>query len=211
MIKIKFCGLTRPEDVLRAEELAADFIGFNCYRKSSRFVSPKKLSGLCGLVRQAGKVAVFVNSGEMEIRRVADSAAVDYIQLHGDETPEFCRLISRKTGKPVIKAFRLAAGEDLPLLEAYREAAEYFLLDAKTPAFYGGTGRVFPWKLAVAARKFGRPFFLAGGLTPENVAEACRLARPFAVDTAGGCEDAPGIKSREKMRLFAAQVRSLTD
>ncbi|MCX5642707.1 MAG: phosphoribosylanthranilate isomerase [Candidatus Omnitrophica bacterium] len=207
MVKIKFCGLKRPEEVRWAEELKADFIGFNLYPKSPRCVSPAKLKKLAGEVKTARKVLVFVNSTLAEIVRAATESGADIIQLHGDETPRFCSRVMVKTGRPVIKAFRLANEKDLKPLEEYLDSADYFLLDARTKDLYGGTGRLFPWNLAVKAKILEKPIFLAGGLTAENVTAACRQIMPFAVDVSGGIEEKTGVKSREMMTLFAQKVR----
>ena len=206
MVKIKFCGLKRPEEVRWAEELKADFVGFNLYPESPRYVSPAELKKLAGEVKTAQKVLVFVNSSLAEIVRAAAESGADIIQLHGDETPRFCSRVMVKTKRPVIKAFRLANEKDLKLLEEYLDSADYFLLDARTKGLYGGTGRLFPWNLAVKAKMLEKPIFLAGGLTAENVTEACRQIMPFAVDVSGGIEKKPGVKSKKMMTLFAQKV-----
>ncbi|MFH2068728.1 MAG: phosphoribosylanthranilate isomerase [Candidatus Omnitrophota bacterium] len=207
MVKIKFCGLKRPEEVQWAEEFKADFIGFNLYPKSPRFVSLNDLKKLTGKVKTAQKVLVFVNSKLEDIARAAEKSGADVIQLHGNETPRFCSQVRVITGRPVIKAFRLATEADLKPLEKYRDSADYFLLDARAKDLYGGTGQAFPWDLAIKATDLGKPIFLAGGLTVENVAAACRQVIPFAVDVAGGVEEKAGVKSREKMALFIQKVR----
>ena len=201
--------MKRPEEVRWAEEMKADFIGFNLYPKSPRCVSPAELKKLAGEIKTARRVLVFVNSELEEIERTAKEYDADLIQLHGDETPLFCSQVRTITGRPVIKAFRLAADADLKPLEKYLNSADYFLLDTKSEGFYGGTGRAFPWALAVKAKNLGKPIFLAGGLTFENVAEACRRVLPFAVDVAGGVEEKTGVKNKEKMALFIQKVRGI--
>ena len=199
--------MKRPEEVGWAEELKADFIGFNLYPKSPRCVSPAELKKLAGEVKTARKVLVFVNSGLKEIGQAAKESDADLIQLHGDETPLFCSQVRTITGCPIIKAFRLAAEADLKPLEKYLDSADYFLLDARSEGLYGGTGQSFPWTLAVKAKNLGKPIFLAGGLTFENVIEACRRVLPFAVDVAGGVEEKASVKNKEKMALFIQKVR----
>jgi phosphoribosylanthranilate isomerase len=208
MVKIKFCGLKRSEEVRWAEELKADFVGFNLYPKSTRYVSPTELKKLAGEVKTAKKVLVFVNSKLEEVTRAVEKSNADIIQLHGDETPRFCSQVRAITNRPIIKAFQLAIDADLKLLEKYLDSADYFLLDARTKDLYGGTGRTFPWNLAVKAKEFGKPIFLAGGLNCENVAEACRQVAPFAIDVAGGVEEKTGVKNKIKMTLFVQKVRS---
>jgi len=207
LVKIKFCGLKRPEEVQWAEELKADFVGFNLCPKSARWVSPAELKKLAGEVKTAKKVLVFVNSSLEEITRAVEQSGADIIQLHGDETPRFCSRVRVITGRPVIKAFRVAAGKDLNLLKKYQDCTDCFLLDAKVKGIYGGTGKTFSWDLAVKAKELGKPIFLAGGLNCENVTEACRKVMPFAVDIAGGVEEKTGMKSRGKMALFIQKVR----
>lgn len=208
VVKIKFCGLKRSEEVRWAEELKADFVGFNLYPKSPRCISPAKLKKLAGEVKTAKKVLVFVNSKLEDVARTAEKSGADIIQLHGDETPRFCAQVRVITGRTVIKAFRLAIDADLKPLEKYLDSADYFLLDARAKGLYGGTSQSFPWNLAVKAKEFGKPIFLAGGLNCENAAEACRKITPFAVDVAGGVEEKIGVKSKEKMALFVQKVRS---
>ncbi|MFA5393255.1 MAG: phosphoribosylanthranilate isomerase [Candidatus Ratteibacteria bacterium] len=207
MIKIKFCGLKRPEDIRRAEELKVDFIGFNLYPKSTRCIPLKDLKKLAGEVKRSKKVLVFVNSNLEEIARAVEKSDADLVQLHGNETPRFCSQVTAVTGRPIIKAFRLATEKDLKPLEEYLDSTDYFLLDTRSNGLFGGTGRSFPWELAVKAKEFGKPIFLAGGLTGENVADTCRQVKPFAVDVAGGVEEKPGVKNKEKMALFVQKVR----
>jgi len=207
--KIKFCGLKRPEEVRWAEELEADFIGFNLYPKSPRYVPLKDLKKLAGEVKMAKKVLVFVNSTLAEVVRAVEKSGTDLIQLHGNETPRFCSQVRVVTGRQVIKAFRLATEADLKPLEKYLDYADYFLLDAKTEGLYGGTGQSFSWDLSTKAKEFGKPIFLAGGLNCENAAEACRKVMSFAVDVAGGIEERSGVKSKEKMADFVRIVRGI--
>ena len=216
IVKIKFCGLRIPEEVRWAEELKADFIGFNLYPQSPRYAPPDQLKELVKEAQSCQKVALFVNSEPDEIVRLVKDAGLDLVQLHGDESPEFCQEIKTKTGKPIIKAFRLATAEDLEVLKRYQDSVDCFLLDTKSvldtksDSLYGGTGKTFPWELALSAKKVGLPIFLAGGLTPENVAEACRQVNPFAVDTASGVEERTGVKSRGKMTLFVRNARHVS-
>ena len=200
--------MKRPEEVGWAEELKADFVGFNLYPKSPRCVPLKDLKKLAGEVKTARKALVFVNNKLEEVARAVEKSGADIIQLHGDETPRFCSQVRVITGRPVIKAFRLAIEKDLKPLEKYLDSADYFLLDARSEGLYGGTGQAFPWNLAIKAKELGKPIFLAGGLTCENVAEACQQVLPFAVDVAGGVEEKLGVKSRKKMALFVQKVRN---
>jgi phosphoribosylanthranilate isomerase len=145
---------------------------------------------------------VFVDASSEVIERAITCCGLDVVQLHGAETPEMCSGFSR----PVVKAFRIADHSSLDLLPAYKTSA--WLLDSYVPGQLGGTGAKFNWDIAVAAAKYGRPIVLAGGLTPENVAEAVRHTRPFAVDVSSGVESGPGKKDPAKVEAFVRAVRS---
>lgn len=198
MVRVKICGITNSDDALLAAELGADALGFIFYNKSPRYVTP-------GLARQiirqlpplVATVGVFVDEDAATVREVASLAGLDWIQLHGSESPEYCRSLGRR----VIKGFRVQGEEIFSRLQEYQGAVQAFLLDTYKPGTPGGTGETFDWELARRASRYG-PVILAGGLTPENVAEAIRLARPAAVDVASGVEAAPGKKDPERLRAF---------
>jgi len=147
-------------------------------------------------------VGVFVNAPEELVTRAIGECGLGMLQFHGDEPPEFCA----RFGLMSMKAFRVRDAQSLKELPLY--ATEAWLLDAYSPEARGGTGEKFNWDLAVEAQKFGRPIFLAGGLTPENVADAVRRVQPFGVDVASGVESAPGKKDRARMKAFIKAVRS---
>jgi phosphoribosylanthranilate isomerase len=149
-----------------------------------------------GLPAFVVKVGVFVNSPAEMITRCASECGLNMLQFHGDETPEFCR----QFGLMSMKAFRMRNESSLGTLTLYHTDA--WLLDAFTPGKLGGTGEVFNWDLAVQAREMGRPVFLAGGLTPENVHAAIQKVRPYGVDVSSGVEAAPGKKDQEKIKRF---------
>jgi phosphoribosylanthranilate isomerase len=150
--------------------------------------------------RQVLVTGVFVNASLDDIARAAEDESLAMVQLHGDEGPDFCREVARRTGAKVIKATRVRSTADLVAAEAFR--TDYHLLDAHRPGARGGTGESFDWEL-VAGRRSSVPMILAGGLTPDNVAEAISIARPYAVDVASGIESAPGVKDHALMRAFA--------
>ena len=150
------------------------------------------------------RAGVFVNPEEALVTRAIAECGLGLLQFHGDEPPEFCT----QFGLMTMKAFRIRDAESLKEIPNYQTDA--FLLDAHAKAGLGGTGETFNWELAVAARKFGKPIFLAGGLTPENVAAAVTQVRPFAVDVSSGVESAPGKKDAAKMRAFIQAVQSVT-
>ncbi|OGW37799.1 MAG: N-(5'-phosphoribosyl)anthranilate isomerase [Nitrospirae bacterium GWD2_57_9] len=201
MVKIKICGITNIEDALAATEAGADALGFNFYKKSSRFIEPEKAGEI---VRQLPPfvvpVALFVNEREEKIRDIQFTTGIKVLQFQGDEKPEFCERFSTR----VIKAFQVKDKESLKHMAHYRVNA--YLLDSYREGMRGGTGVTFDWHLAVVAKTFGK-IILAGGLTPENVADAVKLVQPYGVDVAGGVEKEKGIKDHAKIRKFIAAVR----
>jgi phosphoribosylanthranilate isomerase len=193
MMRIKICGLTRAEDVALATSLGADYLGFIFVKESPRCVTPEFVRSMSGTIRATPlRVGVFRNAPIDEIHRVADIAQLDLIQLHGDETDDDIRALTL----PTIKALNVNAGA---LPQSNTEAA-YVMFDTG-----GGTGRVFDWSLLEAYDR-AKPFFLAGGITPENAGAALR-ARPFAIDLASGVERAPGIKDHDKLKRLFERVR----
>ena len=201
--RIKICGLTRVEDALAAVAAGADALGFIFYDRSPRYVAPEVVASITRqLPPLVTKVGVFVNAPAAEIRRVVEVAGLDIPQLHGEETPEFCA----RLGWPVVKAFRLQSAAAVDQLASYPVAA--WLLDAYVPGLRGGTGAQFNWEWAIQAKAGGRPVILAGGLTPDNVAEAVRTVRPYAVDVSSGVETAPGQKDIPRLRELIRAVRA---
>ncbi len=204
MVRVKICGITNSGDALLAAELGAHALGFIFYKKSPRSVTPDKARRIIGqLPPFVATVGVFVDEDAAAVREIASLAGVDWVQLHGRESPDYCRSLWRR----VIKGFRVKGEEIYAQLTEYQGAAQAFLLDAYKPGTPGGTGETFNWEIARQVKKCG-PIILAGGLNPDNVAEAIRIARPAAVDAASGVEAAPGKKDREKMRAFIEAVKS---
>ena len=202
-LRVKICGITRVEDALAAAELGADALGFNLWPGSRRHVSAEAARQIVDrLPPFVTPVGVFVNQPPAEVLHLAAMAGVMVVQLHGDEEPRDC------AGHvlPVIKAFRVAGAEDLHPIPRYVRAAAV-LLDSRSEGF-GGSGRAFDWELARRAPG-RRPVILAGGLTAENVAEAVRAVRPWAVDVASGVESSPGVKDRERMARFLRAAKEV--
>jgi phosphoribosylanthranilate isomerase len=201
MLKIKICGITNLDDALAAADAGADALGFNFYKKSPRYIEPEKATEIIAqLPPFMMPVGVFVNEREDRIREIQHRTCIQAIQLHGDESPEFCQRFENR----VIKAFQVKDKESLKAMAHYRVGA--FLLDSYHEGLRGGTGVTFDWHLAVVAKTFGR-IILAGGLTPENVAEAVKLVQPYGVDVAGGVEKEKGIKDHAKLKKFITEVR----
>lgn len=200
MVKIKICGITNLDDALAAAELGADALGFNFFRESPRYVSPEKAAEIIyQLPPFTTAVGVFVNETEDRVREI-QKVGITVLQFHGDETPEFCE---RFEGR-VMKAFQIKDAESLHSIVHYPVSA--VLLDAHKEGLRGGTGTTFDWNLAKQVASAKR-VVLAGGLTPENVAQAIKTVRPYAVDVAGGVEKGKGIKDFEKMKKFIQEAR----
>jgi len=201
MIKIKICGITNLDDALAAAELGADALGFNFFKKSPRYIEPQRAAEIIAqLPPFVVPVGIFVNEREEKIRETVSQACLQGVQLHGDETPEFCQ----RFGTRVIKAFQIKDKESLKHMSHYRVSA--YLLDSYKEGVRGGTGETFDWHLAVVAKTFGR-IILAGGLTPDNVNEAVKLVQPYGVDVAGGVEREKGVKDHGKLKKFITEVR----
>jgi phosphoribosylanthranilate isomerase len=201
--RVKICGITNLADAQAAVEAGADALGFNFYEKSPRFVSLKTASEISRqLPSFVMRVGVFVNAPADFVLRAISECHLTLLQFHGDEPPEYCT----QFGLMSMKAFRIRDAGSLEEIPGYQTDA--YLLDAFSPTAPGGTGGQFNWDLAVAAQKFGKPIFLAGGLTPDNVAAAVAKAKPFAVDVSSGVESAPGKKDAAKIRAFIAAARS---
>ena len=198
-VKVKVCGMTSLEDALMAVGFGADAVGFVFYRKSPRFVTEKLVKSIV-LPPFVNKVGVFVNETAERINRIADACRLDTIQLHGDESPAFCRKLRRR----VVKAIRLRDAQSLELLPRYE--VDGFFLDAYAEKIPGGTGLTCDWRLAQRARKFG-PVILAGGLHPGNVEDAVNQVQPYGVDVCSGVEKSPGKKDRAKVRDFILAAR----
>ena len=202
-VRVKICGITSIEDAVAAVNAGADALGFMFYERSPRRISME----LAATIKNAlppfvVRVGVFADATETVVRSAA-LCSLNALQFHGNEPPDFLKRFSPIT---TIKAFRIQNAASLAMLPSYNTSA--WLLDSYTPAQLGGTGTTFNWDLAIQARKLGRPIILAGGLTPDNVAEAVRKVRPYAVDVSSGVESAPGRKDPAKIAAFIDAARS---
>lgn len=202
VVRSKICGITRIEDALLAAEAGADAIGLVFYDKSPRAVDVRQARAiLAALPPFVTSVGLFVNASRCFIGEVLDAVPLDLLQFHGDETPEQCE----GHGRPWFKALRVRPGDDLRAEAARFSGARAILLDAYVPGVPGGTGERFDWKLIPV--DLPRPLILAGGLTPDNVAEAISSVRPYGVDVSGGVEASRGIKDAAKVAAFIQRVR----
>lgn len=196
-IKIKVCGMRDPANITDVAEMHPDFMGFNFYESSPRFVGPHfRLPALPASIKAVG---VFVNASFTTIARLAREQLLTHVQLHGHESPELCAVL-KTSGLRVIKAFPLEQPSDLDAVALYENAVDYFLFDSKGPG-YGGNGITFDWNLL--DRYPGLvPFFLGGGIGPENIGRVAQIRNPrlFAVDLNSRVETAPGIKDLLKLK-----------
>jgi phosphoribosylanthranilate isomerase len=203
--QVKICGITSVADAQAAAEAGADLIGLMFYEGSPRHISLATAAEISrSLSPFVQRVGVFVNPSEELVLRAIGECGLNLLQFHGDESSDFCT----QFGLMSLKALRVRDAESLRQLEHFNTDA--FLLDAYSKSGLGGTGETFNWDLAVAAQKFGKPIFLAGGLTPENVADAVRKVRPFAVDVSSGVESSPGKKDAAKVRAFIQAAKAVT-
>ncbi len=201
-VRVKICGITNVTDGLVAAEAGADMIGLMFYDKSPRHISLATAVEISrALPPHVQRVGVFVNPDAAQVMEAIAACGLNLLQFHGDETSDFCT----QFGLMSVKALRVQNEESIAVLENYHTDA--YLLDAHSKSGLGGTGEKFNWDLAIEAQKFGKPIFLAGGLTPENVADAVRQVRPFAVDVSSGVESAPGKKDAAKVRAFIKSTR----
>ena len=204
-IRVKICGITNLSDAQVAVEAGADALGFNFYDKSPRFVPTATAAEISrALPPFTLRAGVFVNPAEELVRRAIGECGLNLLQFHGDEPPVFCT----QFGLMSMKAFRVRDAGSLKELSKYPTDA--WLLDSYSPDTYGGTGENFNWTLAIEAPKLGKPVFLAGGLTPENVVAAIRQVQPFGVDVSSGVESSPGRKDHAKVRAFINASKSTT-
>lgn len=206
MTFIKICGITNIDDAVAAVAAGADALGFNFYKPSPRYIAPQAAREIVEqLPSSILTVGVFVNeSSPQSVKSIATEAGITAFQLHGDESPGYCRELADRY---VIKTLTVSSDFDIQMLHGYEVNA--IMLDTRHSSLRGGTGRVFDWSIAQAVNEVVPKLFLAGGLSPENIAEAVELVRPFAVDACSALEDRPGIKNHERMRAFVELARSV--
>jgi phosphoribosylanthranilate isomerase len=212
-IAMKFCGLTRAQDVSAAARAGAAYMGLVFFEKSPRNVSIEMARDLATLAPPGlAKVALTVNADDAMLDALMASVPIDMVQMHGAESPERVVEVRARTGLPVMKALGIAGAGDLAQIDVYSDVADQLLIDAKPPTdgtLPGGNGLSFDWQLLAGRKYWTKPWMLAGGLTPRNVAEAVRLTGAKQVDLSSGIETAPGVKDAGKMMAFAAALDGL--
>jgi phosphoribosylanthranilate isomerase len=205
-MKVKICGITNLADARFAAGAGADFLGYIQYPDSPRYILPEKVAEIGAWVFGAESVGVFVDDSAEHVNRIAKMANFDFVQLHGNETVATCAAIDYR----VIKAFKVKPGDSTDnvarRIEPYLDVVEHILLDAFSTELIGGTGQTISWDVAAdLATRF--PLFLAGGISPDNVAEAIEHVNPFGVDLSSGVETEPGQKDFDKISRFMEIVR----
>ena len=210
-MKVKICGLTQPSHVAEAVAAGADYLGFNFFPKSPRYVSHATAAGLMsGVPERVANVALVVNASDEELGALIATAGPDILQLHGSETPERVAEVKTRFGLPVMKAIGIATQSDLPQIDAHGAVADLLLLDAKPPKGAdrpGGNAVAFDWSL-LAGKDIAVPWLLAGGLGPVNVADAIQQTGAVQVDVSSGVERAPGMKDPGLMQAFIKAARA---
>jgi len=207
-IRVKICGLNSPQDVRAAAESGAAYVGFVFFPKSPRNVSLQQAATLAlGVPVGLCKVALTVNADDAMLDALTSAVPLDMLQLHGRESPERVAAVKARYGLPVMKAIGVADAEDLTQIDLYAQVADQLLIDAKPPKgadLPGGNGLAFDWRLLAGRKYWQCPWMLAGGLTPDNVAEAIRMTGARQVDVSSGVESAPGQKDADLVARFTA-------
>ena len=206
--KVKICGLTTLEDARFVSGALADYLGFIFYPESPRYIEPAKAGAIINWLEGPGKVGVFVNQPLDDVNSIAKQTGIDYVQLHGNESPDYCALVE----KPIIKAFHIGQDTDpselISRIEPYLDQVEYLLFDTKSDTDWGGTGQTFDWNILDEISN-DKPFFLSGGLNAKNVQDAIQTLQPYAVDLSSGLEESPGLKDFDKIELFFDKMRDI--
>ena len=203
-VRVKICGITSVEQAQMVQTAGADALGLVIYEKSPRYVDVDKASAIRAAIKSpALAVALLVNASENLVAQVIDQVKPDFLQFHGDESPDFCHQFDY----PFIRAVRMRPGLDIDAEVAAYQAQGGFLFDAWSDDLYGGTGHSFDWSRLPTSRDY--PLILAGGLTPDNVANAVAQVKPDMVDVSGGVESAPGVKDKAKVKAFIVSAKNI--
>ena len=208
--KVKICGITTLEDARFLSGAMADYLGFIFYPGSTRFVEPAKAGAIINWLEGPRKVGVFVNQPLDDVNRIITQTGIDLVQLHGNESPEYCHLIE----KPVIKAVHIekdsTADSIKSVISKYESSVDYLLFDTKTEGLWGGTGQTFDWNL-LEDLSLDIPLFFSGGLNHLNIQRAIDRFNPYAVDLSSSLEESPGLKDFDKIEQFFDVMRNIWD
>jgi phosphoribosylanthranilate isomerase len=207
MTKVKICGITNLEDALLSAKFGADALGFNFYEESPRYITPEKARDIIEkLPAEVLKVGVFVNESLDRIVKIAATAKLNALQLHGEETPEFAAELKAKTNLEIIKAFRVSP--EFQPEDVLQYETDAILLDAYNPKEHGGTGETFDWEIARKVQELFPKMYLAGGISKENVINAVRIVLPFGVDICSSVEKQKGKKDGVRIKSFMQKVNN---
>lgn len=205
-LKVKICGITSIDDAKAAADAGADALGFMFFPPSPRNLSIDTAAKITAHVSPfVLRVGVFVDPEPEFVFAAMSACGLNLLQFHGNESPEFCQ----QFGIMTMKAFRVRDAESIACLSQYRTDA--YLLDSYVAGRQGGTGEKFNWDLAIDAKKYRKPIFLAGGLTPLNVADAVTMVQPYGLDVSSGVESSPGLKDHEKIQVFIREAKKAAD
>jgi len=207
-MKIKICGITKNNDAQLAAQLGAWAVGFIFVENTPRYISPEKAGEIIKkLPANIKKVGVFANVSAEKILEIVKISGIDFVQLHGEESPDFCEKIKNISKKQIIKAFRIKNKEDFEKIYFYKSKIDFVLLDSFSEKELGGTGEAFNWDLAKYLPDKEIPIILAGGLNPDNILEAYNQIKPYALDVSSGVEISKGIKDKEKLEKLFEKIK----
>lgn len=211
MTKIKICGITNQKDAFYSATLGANYLGFNFYKNSPRRISVKMASSIVSKLPSCTEpVGIFVDEQIEKIKMIIEKTKIKIIQLHGKEDVEFCQKLKNELENiKLIKTIKIKDENSVSDMEKYIGIVDFFLFDTYNQNLEGGTSTAFNWDIALNAKKYNVPLFLAGGLTPENVTEAIKKLQPYAVDVASGVERLPRRKDYDKLKQFILNVQKM--
>lgn len=208
--KVKICGLTSLNDARFVSGALAHYMGFIFYEGSPRYIKPAKAGAIINWIEGPQCVGVFVNQPLDDVNMIARQTGVDLVQLHGNESAEYCDLVEKSIIKTIHVSEETTAESLNEQIEPYRSHVDYLLFDTKVKGKWGGTGQAFDWKILDEVSG-DIPFFLSGGLNANNIGEACLRVHPYAVDLSSGLEEKPGLKSYDKIEAFMEEMRDIWD
>ena len=208
-MKVKICGITRKEDAIICEKLGIDYLGFNFYSGSKRFIKPESAKFIISELKKIKTIGVFVENDLDSINKIVEFCGLDGIQIHSEQSPVFCNKIKREfPGLIIIQAFRIKSSipENINDFDA-----DYFIFDSFDERQFGGTGKIFDWKILDKAGEILKKTFIAGGVNPDNVEKIVFLTNIYGIDVASGVEISPGIKDKNKIKCLLSKIGRLNE